>query len=123
MTSGARHQWTIAEVADTAGPSVYVRNYLEQRDVPRCLQAAAARKPISRACDVGCGYGRLTMVLSEVAKQVVGFEREPAFVLEARRLMPSVEFREVKDLSNLPAPSAAFDFAMTFTVLQHLSDS
>ena len=123
MTASPRHRWTVAEVADVGGPSANVRNYLEQRDVRRCLRAAAAIRPIERACDVGCGYGRLTMVLGEVAARVVGLEREPAFVAEARRLLPRIEFRQVETLSRLPAPSGFFDFAMTFTVLQHLGDA
>jgi 2-polyprenyl-3-methyl-5-hydroxy-6-metoxy-1,4-benzoquinol methylase len=123
MTATLRQQWTVAEVADVAGPSANVRNYLEQRDVRRCLQAAASIRPIARACEVGCGYGRLTMVLGEVAAQVVGFEREPGFVLEAQRLLPHIEFRQVETLSNLPASLGSFDFAMTFTVLQHLGDA
>jgi SAM-dependent methyltransferase len=123
MTSRPRHHWTFAEVADAAGPSANVRNFIEQRDVRRCLEAGAARRPILRACDVGCGYGRLTMVLGEHAAQVVGFEREEGLIAEARRLLPRIEFRQVETLASLPAPTASFDFAMTFTVLQHLSDS
>ena len=118
-----RHVWTVAEVADAAGPSANLRNYLEQRDLRRCLAAAAAVRPISRACDVGCGYGRLTMVLTEVASEVVGFERESAFVQEASRLLPAVEFLQVASLLRLPKPIGSFDFAMTFTVLQHMRDS
>jgi SAM-dependent methyltransferase len=118
-----RHRWTIAEVADAVGPSANVRNYLEQRDLRRCLLAAAARLPIRRACDVGCGYGRLTMVLTESAAHVVGFEREASFVEEAARLLPTVEFQRIETLASLPAPDGAFDFAMTFTVLQHLGDA
>ncbi len=123
MTAPARHHWTVAEIADALGPSANVRNYLEQRDVRRCLQAASAIKPVARACDVGCGYGRLTMVLAEVAKQVVGFERESTFVAEARRLLPQIQFHQIEALSNLPASSGSFDFVMTFTVLQHLGDA
>lgn len=103
-----RHVWTIPEVCDTVGPGANLRNDLEQRDVRRCLEAARKLKPIRRAFDIGCGYGRLTMVLMETAGDVVGFEREAAFVEEARRL--------------LPAPSGSCDFAMTFTVLQHMRD-
>lgn len=118
-----RHVWTFSEVADSAGPSANVRNYLEQRDVRRCLAEAARIRPIGRACDVGCGYGRLTMVLSEFAREVVGCEREPVFVGEARRLLPAVTFHQVASLERLPEASGSFDFAMTFTVLQHMRDS
>ena len=117
-----RHVWKVAEVADAAGPSANLRNYLEQRDVRRCLAAASELGPIRRACDVGCGYGRLTMVLTEVAERVVGVEREDSFVQEARRLLPAVEFLQVASLGRVPLPTGSFDFAMTFTVLQHLRD-
>ena len=118
-----RHVWSVGEVADAAGPSANLRNYFEQRDLRRCVAAAAALKPIRSACDIGCGYGRLTMVLAEVAAEVVGFEREATFVEEARRLLPAVEFFQVASLGKLPKPTGSFDFAMTFTVLQHMRDS
>jgi SAM-dependent methyltransferase len=111
------------EVADTVGPGANLRNYLEQRDVRRCLDAARKLRPIRRAFDVGCGYGRLTMVLMEVAADVVGFEREASFVGEARRLLPGALFHQVETLERLPAPTGSCDFAMTFTVLQHMRDS
>lgn len=117
-----RHVWNVAEVADAAGPGANLRNYLEQRDVRRCLAAAGELGPIRRACDVGCGYGRLTMVLTEVAETVVGVERESSFVQEARRLLPAVEFLQVASLAPLPLLTGSFDFAMTFTVLQHMRD-
>lgn len=118
-----RHVWTMAEVADTIGPGANLRNYFEQRDVRRCLEAARKLRPIRQAFDVGCGYGRLTMVLMEAAAAVAGFEREATFVEEARRLLPGAVFHQVATLERLPAPTAACDFAMTFTVLQHMRDS
>jgi ubiquinone/menaquinone biosynthesis C-methylase UbiE len=63
------------------------------------------------------------MVLTETAAHVVGFEREASFVEAAARLLPSVGFRRIETLASLPAPDGAFDFAMTFTVLQHLGDA
>ena len=118
-----RHVWAMSEVADTVGPGASLRNYLEQRDVRRCLAEARTLKPIRCAYDVGCGYGRLTMVLMEVAESVVGFERESSFVEEAQRLLPGAAFRQVETLEQLPAPTASCDFAMTFTVLQHMRDA
>jgi ubiquinone/menaquinone biosynthesis C-methylase UbiE len=117
-----RHVWAVSEVADTVGPGANLRNYLEQRDVRRCLGEARMLKPVRRAYDVGCGYGRLTMVLMEVAESVVGFEREASFVEEAQRLLPGAVVRQVDTLEHLPAPEASCDFAMTFTVLQHMRD-
>jgi ubiquinone/menaquinone biosynthesis C-methylase UbiE len=63
------------------------------------------------------------MVLMEAADSVVGFEREPAFVEEAQRLLPGAVIRQVESLERLPAPSGSCDFAMTFTVLQHMRDA
>src|SRR5205085_8464334 len=69
------------------------------------------------------GYGRLTVVLSEFAPEVTGFEREKSLVLEARRLRPSIEFVEVDSLARLPRASESCDFLMSFTVLQHMHDA
>ncbi len=118
----SRHAWRFDEVSDISGAASALRNYLEQRDVRRCLETAARERPIRRAADVGCGYGRLTPVLAEFAARVVGFEREDALLAEARRLQPGVEWSGIADLAELPAEDGAFDFAMSFTVLQHVPD-
>jgi SAM-dependent methyltransferase len=115
-----RHRWSVSEVSDVSGPGALYRNYLEQQDVRRCLRAASETAPLRSAADVGCGYGRLTMVLTEFAPEVVGFEREAELLRPARGLMPGVDFREAASLTRLPAEPSAFDFAMTFTVLQHM---
>jgi SAM-dependent methyltransferase len=108
-----RHTWTIPEVADVVGPAGNVR---------RCLAHAAKIRPIRRAVDVGCGFGRLTMVLREFAEDVIAFEREPAFVAEAQRLLPDIAFTQVASLDQLPAETGSRDFAMSFTVVQHMRD-
>lgn len=119
----SRHRWRFEEVSDIGGAASSLRNYLEQSGVRRCLESAASERPIRAAADVGCGYGRLTMVLTEFAARVAGFEREEALLDEARRLQPGIEWTGISDLASLPAPDRAFDFAMTFTVLQHLDDA
>jgi len=118
----SRHSWRFEEVSDISGAASSLRNYLEQRDVRRCLETASQERAIRSAADVGCGYGRLTPVLGEFAARVAGFEREEALLALARRLQPRVEWAAIPDLSSLPAPDGAFDFAMTFTVLQHVPD-
>jgi SAM-dependent methyltransferase len=119
----ARKTWTPADVVDVSGPAALLRNYREQHDVRHFLECAAALGPIRRACDIGCGFGRLTPVLAERADTVVGFEREPSLVASARALLPGITIVQLDTLSSLPEPDASVDFALTFTVLQHMPDA
>lgn len=118
-----RKTWTPTDVVDVSGPPALLRNYLEQGLVRDCVQRAELTTPITRAYDVGCGFGRLTPVLSEFASVVIGFEREATLIATARQLLPSLEFIEVATLETLPAPDASAEFVMTFTVLQHMPDA
>jgi SAM-dependent methyltransferase len=117
-----RKTWTPSDVVDVSGPPALLRNYLEQRDVREYLQRAELTTPITRAYDVGCGFGRLTPVLSEFAPVVVGFEREASLLGTARQLLPLLEFVQVEGLESLPVPDVSAEFVMTFTVLQHMPD-
>ena len=123
MSSAARKTWSPTDVVDVTGPAALLRNYLEQRDLRYFLDRAAARGAIGRACDIGCGFGRLIPVLAERAGAVAGFEREPSLVATAQALLPGMTIVPVETLSTLPAPDASFDFALTFTVLQHMPDA
>jgi SAM-dependent methyltransferase len=118
-----RKTWTPTDVVDVKGPSALLRNYLEQRDVRGYLQQAALAGPVARAYDIGCGFGRLTPVLAEVAAETVGFERETSLVATARLLLPALKFTEVSSLDALPVADASAQFVMTFTVLQHMPDA
>ena len=114
--------WTPREVVDVDGPRAMLRAYLEQRDVRELTARASTAAPISAACDIGCGFGRLTPVLTEFADRVIGFEREPDLLGIARSLQPSIEFRAIDTLSHLPADDASFTFGLVFTVLQHVPE-
>jgi SAM-dependent methyltransferase len=114
--------WTPREVVDVDGPRAMLRAYLEQRDVRELASSANADAPIAAACDVGCGFGRLTPVLTEFADRVIGFEREPDLLRIACSLQPSIEFRAIDSLSRLPADDATFTFGLVFTVLQHVPE-
>jgi len=116
-----RKTWTPGDVVDVAGPPALLRNYLEQRDVRAYLHKAAAHTPVHRAYDIGSGFGRLTPVLSEVAADVVGFEREASLVAAARALLPDLRFEQVPTLEHLPAEPLSAEFILTFTVLQHVT--
>lgn len=121
MSATQRTRWTTTKVVDVAGAAYTVRTYLEQADVRRFLTKVQEQTAISAACDVGAGYGRLSVVLSEFSNRVVAYEREEHFVREAQLLLPSVNFVQIDSLSELPSASSQFQFAMTFTVLQHLT--
>ena len=116
--------WSPAEVVDVQGPAALLRAYLEQRAVRELLTSVCVVDCYASAvaCDIGCGFGRMTSVLSEFAAQVVGFEREPALVSTAQRLLPDVEVRRIETLTALPAEAAAFDIGLVFTVLQHVPE-
>ena len=126
--SGGRYRWTPGAVIDAlTGPELLLRNYLEERDLRQYLQVVQESRAIKKAADIGCGFGRLEMLLSEYAKEVVGFEREPALAETARLLLsslqPSVRIITIEDLTELPASEGEFDFTMTFTVLMHLTET
>ena len=117
-----KHLWSLEEVSNAWGPGASRRNYLERRDLRRALTLANAALPIRSACEIGAGYGRLTMVLPEFATESIGFEREETLLEAARRTIDDVEFIQTPDLRKLKAEDGAFDFVYTFTVLQHIRD-
>jgi SAM-dependent methyltransferase len=114
--------WTPREVVDVDGPRAMLRAYLEQRDVRELCDGLRIAAPVASACDVGCGFGRLTPVLTEFAERVVGFEREAGLLTIAQSLQPAIDFRPIESLQRLPAGQASFDLALVFTVLQHVPE-
>ena len=78
--------------------------------------------------DLGCGPGTITADLAaRVAPgRVVGVDRSPDVVAEARRSFPAVPGRdlvfEVGDVYALDHPDATFDAVFAHQVLQHLRD-
>jgi 2-polyprenyl-3-methyl-5-hydroxy-6-metoxy-1,4-benzoquinol methylase len=117
-----RMVWTVEGVSDADGPAANVRNYLERRTLRAVLANATGGRRFQRACEIGCGYGRLIMVLEEFAHEVTGFEREAHLVDVARTLLPDIEFECVESLPGI-TDLRKYDFAMTCTVLQHLTDA
>lgn len=119
----ARIVWTTAGVSDAFGPVDNVRNYLERQTIRSIMNEITSKRKILSACEVGCGYGRLIMVLKEFANRVVGFEREPYLVDIAKMLLPDMEFCQCDSLDQISQMSKGpFDFVMACTVLQHLPD-
>lgn len=123
MSTTSRFVWNTSHVVDVRDAVFAARTYLEHRDLRSLLSSALASRRVDRACELGCGFGRMTPVLSEFAEAVCGFEREPHFVAEAQLLFPTISFIQVGTLSAIPAPDRSFSLVLTFTVLQHLVDS
>lgn len=119
---GARFVWTTTTVSDAYGPADNVRNYRDRRTIRTVLSEIARQRPLRRACELGCGYGRVIMVLKEFAEFVKGFEREAHLVTVAQSLLPDIVFEEVGSLADI-GDETPYDVAMTFTVLQHLTDA
>lgn len=117
-----RETYKLEDIVDVWGPSLSVRNYIEQADVRRIMAECSREIDILNACELGCGYGRMTMVLSEYSEQVHGFEREKAFVDIAKALIPGITFNNLESLSDTGAKDSFYDFILIFTVLQHISD-
>ena len=62
--------WTVGAISDADGPSGNVRNYLEQETIRDILTDLTQERRLARACEIGCGYGRVIMVLKEYADYV-----------------------------------------------------
>jgi protein-L-isoaspartate O-methyltransferase len=118
----SRFVWTTTAVNDAYGPADNVRNYLERRTIRTILAELSRRRPLKRACEIGCGYGRVIMVLKEFAEYVKGFEREPHLVDIARSLLCEIEFECVDSLTNIE-DKTSYDLVMMSAVLQHLTDA
>jgi len=116
--------WSAAMVSNAGDfATAAIRNYWEQRMVRDAVAQAHQRKPIHTAYEIGAGYGRMTRVLAETARKVVAFERDPELLAKGQRLNPDLSFVAIQDLGRIPTEDGSAEFAMTFTVLQHLTDA
>lgn len=120
--SPERTRYNLDDIVDTSGPRFAVRNYLEQRDLRNILAECSKIRHMEAACEIGCGYGRMTMVLLEFFDKVDGYEREDEFVAIARNLIPDINFINVASLDSLGAADRSYDLVLSFTVLQHIID-
>jgi hypothetical protein len=98
--------WDVGYLINADFPAFALRTYLKHADVRAILQCVTAGRRLGSACEVGCGYGRMTVVLGEFADRVEGFERQPEFVALARRLHPGIAVRQVAGLSAFPRRTA-----------------
>ena len=121
IPSTASEYWSPSTVSAAHIPEANLRRYLERK----LLRSFLNEIPIDldTAADVGCGFGRLTMTLTEFAQETIGYERNAELARIADTLLSDVKIKNVESLFNLPIQDNYFSFVMTFTVLQHLDDA
>jgi SAM-dependent methyltransferase len=74
-----------------------------------------------RALDIACGNGFGTIVLAEVASQVVGLDVSGQAVEVARQLNPRANVRyETVTKPPFPFPDASFDLVVTLETIEHM---
>lgn len=122
LDDARRFAWTVDAVSEVYGPALAMRNYFEHRTLRSIVTEISASYQIRRACEVGCGYGRMTVVLKEFAGHVKGFEREGHFVAVARALLPDIEFEQIDSVASISSDTP-YNLALTNVFLQHLSDT
>lgn len=66
--------------------------------------------------DVACGWGRISMTVSRMAKSYIGVDFMPALIEKAKESLPDLDFR-VADAKSLPFPDASFDVVIAVTGL------
>lgn len=71
--------------------------------------------------EVGCGTGRFARWLAARGRWVVGLDRSPAMLAEARRLAPRLPLM-LGDAHALPVGAKAFDVVLFMTTLEFLED-
>jgi len=71
--------------------------------------------------DAGCGGGAYVSFLAGKGFDVVGVERESAFLAYARQNMPREKFVQA-DVERLPFRDREFDATFCYDVLEHVSD-
>lgn len=117
-----RYVYGIENVAPQ-GPLGHAVVYHDHHLLRQVLAEVAAVRKIRRALEVGCGYGRVLLVLGELADEVIGIEREPELAATARQLVPDAQIIQQPSIVDLAGiADGSCDFSMTFTVLQHMID-
>ncbi len=103
-------------VPDEEGPGI-VAIHLKRYEFAR--ERASGADVLDAAC--GVGYG--TAYLAEVARRVVGVDRDQQAIdyARSRYLRENVEFLE-QDVLALDLPDAAFDLVCSFETIEHLTE-
>jgi SAM-dependent methyltransferase len=81
--------------------------------------------PLSRDAnilDLGCGQGEFVRILVEAQYRVVGVDISSKAVELAKKALPSVDFRVLKEDRSIPCESSRFDAVWSTEVIEHIFD-
>jgi SAM-dependent methyltransferase len=79
------------------------------------------RRRVQRILEQGCGVGMYVKALLPYADAVIGFDAEPAYLLQAAANVPEAPV-QVAVCEALPYPAASFDLVLSHEVLEHVQD-
>lgn len=82
-------------------PSLYQTSHSFVWEFGREVIQLLAPQPGERILDVGCGTGQLTRAIADTGASVVGVDRSPEMIADARRNYSDLQF-EVADAAALP---------------------
>jgi len=85
------------------------------------LLGLLAPEPGERILDLGCGTGHLTAEIADAGAAVLGVDRSPSMVREARAAYPDIPFARA-DARSLPA-EGAFDAAFSNAALHWIPEA
>jgi ubiquinone/menaquinone biosynthesis C-methylase UbiE len=95
--------------------ALFARNNYEIRRIHDELAGLRA----TRSLEVGCGFGRLSLALTDHSEDHIAVDINSDALAAARAAYPTVTFREAAAHA-LPFPDDHFDLVVTWTVLQHV---
>ncbi len=99
----------------------HVIGTLDSYPIPELRLPAGRGK---RLLDLGCNWGRWSIAAARKGYDVVGIDPQLGAVMAARRVCRSLGLAArfvVGDARYLPFPADSFDYAFSYSVLQHLS--
>jgi ubiquinone/menaquinone biosynthesis C-methylase UbiE len=98
------------------------RDYEHQAELVALRRLLAGRR-YRHAADIGGGYGRLAIVLTEYADRVTLVDPSTQQLELSREIFPGLPFdRELAEAAKLPFDDGSIDLAVMVRVLHHLPD-